>query len=142
MDSGDYDKAFYNHLMTFNTETYDFTNNRPSTECYKSMKEMNIPIMAKFLEEVVDGHLDLNIKANDLFSRFNNFIKSNNSKAEYTSTKFGLELKNYEGVERIKKRDAYYYLIHIDKLKPFLISKYNFEFVDFIDDDDETALDI
>jgi hypothetical protein len=45
-----YNRAFYDYLMSLDSENYDFTNNRPThTSLYKNMQESNIPLIAKFL---------------------------------------------------------------------------------------------
>ena len=66
---------------------FDFINERPITNFYKNMKEINIPILAKYLESIVDRHSEnCSYSSTDLFSNFNDFLKSNNFKVEYTST--------------------------------------------------------
>jgi hypothetical protein len=79
-----------------------------------------------------------------LFAKFNDFTKSNNIKIEYTSTKFGVELNNYLGITKEKKRDASYYIIKREELKTFLISKYKIEFseVEFIEPERTNDLDM
>ena len=141
MDSGEYDRAFYDYLMNIDVKDYDFHEKRPNTSFYNNMKEMNIPIVAKFFENFVDNSTSNTeiIKAGYLFERFDNYIKSNKIKLEYTSTKFGVDLNNYSGIKKEKKRDGSYYYINVPELKQFLITKYKIEFsnVDFIDDNDE-----
>ena len=53
IDSGTIDRAFFNYMMSIDVDNYDFTNNRPITQFYNDMKEMNTPPMALFLESVV-----------------------------------------------------------------------------------------
>ena len=41
------------------------------------MKEINIPILAKYFESIVDGHSEnCSVSASDLFTNFNEFLKS------------------------------------------------------------------
>ena len=67
------------------------------------MKEMNTPILAKFFEFIVDENNDLeivDIMANKLYEKFTIFIKENNLKIECSSTKFGIDIKGYTGIEK------------------------------------------
>ena len=146
--SKSYDRAFFNYLMDVDVKNYDFTNNRPITSFYNNMKELNTPIMAKFFENMIDKYnssTNINFTASSLYDSFNNFIKENNFKVEYTSTKFGLDVKNYEGIEKKRTKTGNQILINIDQLKQHLTTKYKIEFSneEFVDDtDDENSLDI
>jgi hypothetical protein len=129
--------------MELDVKNYDFTNNRPQTDFYNDMRELNIPLMVKFFEKFVFDHHDstqkaYNYKSNLLFSQFNEFIKSGNFKYEMTATKFGNEIKDIKGITKERKRDGQYYIIEFEQLKIYLTETYNFEFHNnFIDSDDE-----
>ena len=99
-----YDKAFFDYFTSINLKDFDFTNKRPITSFYNNMKELNIPIVARFFERIVDKNNKTSFTSTELFNNFNDFIKNNNFKCEYTSTKFGIEIKNYDGIEKIKTR--------------------------------------
>ena len=139
INNGLYDRAFYEFFINIDLSKFDFTNKRPITSFYANMKELNIPILARYFENIVNTNNSLySCTASELFNKFNEFVKSNNFKVEYTSTKFGIEIKNFEGIE--KKKTRLYNIIEIDinKLKEFLIKKYKIEFCeDFIDDDND-----
>ena len=101
--NGEYDKAFYDYFMSIDLENYNFTNNRPITNFYNNMKEINLPIIIKFIENIIDKNTNeeiIKFTASELFSFFNDFIKNNNFKIKYTSTNFGLDIKNYEGIKK------------------------------------------
>ena len=140
---------FWKHLFIFNFEYTDnvneadivfysvFTNNRPITSFYNNMKELNTPIMAKFFENMIDKYnssTNINFTASSLYDSFNNFIKENNFKIEYTSTKFGLDVKNYEGIEKKRTKTGNQILINIDQFKQHLTIKYKIEFASVIED--------
>jgi putative DNA primase/helicase len=144
-----YDRAFYNYLLTIDVDNYDFTNNRPTTNFYNNMKELNTPIIAKFFENMIDKYNSstlINITASSLYDNFNIFIKDNNFKIEYTSTKFGIDIKNYEGIEKKRTKTGNQIIINIDLLKQYLTLKFKIEFSndDFIDDNtnEKDSLDI
>jgi len=134
--------------MSIDINNYDFTNNRPITSFYNNMKELNTPIMVKFLENMIDkdnSNSNINFTASSLYNSFNNFIKDNNFKIEYTSTKFGLDIKNYEGIEKKRTKTGNQIFININQLKEHLKLKYKIEFSneEFIDDtDDKNSLDV
>ena len=101
--NGEYDKSFYDYFMSIDLENYNFTNNRPITNFYNNMKEINLPIIIKFIENIIDKNTNeeiIKFTASELFSFFNDFIKNNNFKIKYTSTNFGLDIKNYEGIKK------------------------------------------
>lgn len=138
LQSGEYDKAFYNMLMNEETDNFDFTNNRPITSFYEDLKDMNKPIISRFLEYLIDNNTyntkyNSKDKAMTIFNKFKEFIHNNNFKCDYSSTKFFSELKKYEGITKVKLRDSNYYYFNIEVMKIFLITKYNYEFVNFVD---------
>ena len=136
-----YDRSFYNYFLSIDLNKIDFTNDRPITSFYNNMKEMNTPVMAKFFEQIVDDNIEQeNIKysATDLFNAFNEYVRNNNFKMDMSSTKFGIDIKNYEGIEKKKTKTVRLVIIHIPTLKEFLRTKYNIEFNnEFIDDEQE-----
>ncbi len=138
MESGVYDRAFYDYLMSLDVEHYDFTNNRPVTDFYNNMKELNTPVLAKFFEYIIDEHSEqelVTIQASRLYERFMNFVKENNFKMECTSTKFGIDIKHYTGITKRRLAVGYNLSIDILELKEHLKNKYKIEFinVDFVD---------
>ena len=142
INSGEYDKAFYDYFLNIDLSEFDFINERPITNFYKNMKEINIPILAKYFESVVDAHIEnCSVSASDLFTNFNEFLKTNNFKVEYTSTKFGIDIKNYEGITKRKTRINNVIDIDISKLKEYLINKYKIEFCEDEEPEEKSALD-
>jgi hypothetical protein len=138
-----YDRAFYNYFMSVDISNYDFTNNRPITDFYNNMKETNLPIIAKFFENIIDNNSnqkEIKYKASELFIMFNEYVKGNNYKVDYTSTKFGIDIKMYKGIEKKKLKTHSEIKIDIKLLRHYLIEKYKIEFNnenDFIDDKDD-----
>ena len=134
-------RHFYNYFLSIDLTKVDFTNDRPITAFYSNMKEINTPVIAKFFEKIVDDNHEkefIKYSATDLFNEFNEFIQANKFKMEMSSTKFGIDIKNYDGVEKKKTKTIRLYIINLNMLKEYLISKYNIEFNDnFIDDEQE-----
>ena len=69
------------------------------------------------------------LQSSKFFSLFNDFLKDNNFKIEYNAIKFGLEIKNYDGITKKRTTQGYEIHINIISLKQFLINKYNIDFV-------------
>jgi hypothetical protein len=131
MNSGKYDRAFYNYLLSIESNDYDFTNNRPITSFYEEMKEMNLPVIAKFLEDLCYEYTNIvesEFTSGNMYNKFNDYIKQNNFKIEMTSTKFGIEIKRYSSIIAGRTSDKRFYKINFANLKEELKKKYNIEF--------------
>lgn len=136
LKSGKLDKAFYNFLM--NRDIKHITNLqsiRPLTKLYKTMKEYNIPLLTKFLIEIIEKYINAtekSFKSSDLFNDFNAYITAGNFEFKKDITRFGMEMKEYDGIIFEKKRDARYYTINIQKLKAYFIDNklYTDEFIE------------
>jgi organic radical activating enzyme len=95
-----------------------------------------VPDMIDFFESIVDeDKKDNKYSSTELFNKFNDFVKANNFKVDYTTTKFGVDIKSYDGVEKIKTRTNNVINIDLKKLKEHLTSKFKIEFVDFIEEE-------
>jgi hypothetical protein len=133
IDSGIYIRAFYDYLMGLDVKNYDFTNNRPKTKFYNDMQEQNIPLIATFLNEKyilphevkIKKHPEYKeeIKANEFFEKFNNYLIGGNFKFESNLTSFGRQIKAFPSIVKFKK-SSYYYSINIMNLKKELLTKY------------------
>ena len=74
INSGEYDRAFYDYFMSLNFENYNFIQERPRTLFYERMQELNIPTMAQFLENLIDSNTQkahFSYSSSNLFSLFN-----------------------------------------------------------------------
>jgi len=102
---------FFNFLMQRDVSNKDWVNTRPQTEYYKTLKEASLPIIIRFFEYMnsiyqTDGASYLNntishdehesiLYGKKLFDLFKKFKEDCNFKADYTSTAFGLKLKEF-----------------------------------------------
>jgi len=157
INSKEYDRAFYNYFMEIDIDNFDFINDRPITKFYENIRDMNIPPLAYFLEHIIDVNNDkqnLVYKSSILFELFREYMSSANIKYEISSTRFGIDINNYDGIE--KKKEGGYMRIYInaEQLKIYLNKKYKLEFeknsntvtnsgrvATFIDSDIENPLD-
>jgi hypothetical protein len=80
-------------------------------------------------------------KYTGLFEIFTNFMKANGFKFDYTSTKLGLEIKEYKGIEKKRTNKGFEYVLNFIEIKKCLVEKkYIEDFdeakdVDFVEED-------
>lgn len=124
IESKEYDKIFYDLLMTTPIDGYDFTNNRPKTNAYNNIKEATKSPVISFYEDLIFKYDEsFLIGGAELYSKFTTFLKSNNFNYEYNNIKFGVELKQYETyIIKTRTKKGIYYNIKINELKNHLIA--------------------
>jgi hypothetical protein len=126
-NKGEYNKAFYNMLLSRDIKDYNFTKERPETESYKDMQRVNVPISSLFINDFITKDNDDNdenivkVKKENLFNNFLTYIENNKFKFETNPVKFGIELKKYDGIEVSPCRK--YYNIHKEEVIQSLIKK-------------------
>ena len=144
MNSGKFDKAFYNYLMNIDVGDFDFTNDRPVTRFYSDLTELNKPSLILFLEDLVEfsKKSTIDITSSQLFKCFNDYLTKCNHKYTITMTKFILDIKKIDGIEQKRTKTSRNILIDVSKTKEFLTKNFNSEFAvvefnDIIDDEDD-----
>lgn len=124
LESEDIDRAFYEYLMKRDIKHYDFTNSRPSTKLYKTMQQRNTPVLALFLSDFVDTQKNNTFTGTELWNLFYYYLQENGYKDfKMTNTKFGIDIKAYEGIEKGRGSKGVEYKITIKTLKAYLIKK-------------------
>lgn len=137
LNSGKLDRAFFEYLLKRNISNVNFTKDRPTTKLYEALKEHNTPVLARFLCEYVDKHQKITKEnATSFITDFNFWMQTNNYNFEYSATQFGLDLKDYNGIEKKRMNTGIRYTINNDILKQYLISKNYYEILPFDDDED------
>jgi len=126
-------KAFYDFLMQRDISNWDSINDRPITKAYHDIQSANIPAMANYLTEQImifenatpeEKILLQKQSATDLFNHFVSWLKQNGfTKMEYTSTKFGREICEYEGIEKKRITSGNVYAFNYETLKSYLVKK-------------------
>ena len=139
INGGKFDKAFYNYLSKIDTNNYDFTNNRPKTNFYNDLQEMNKPTLILFLEQFINKNNDdiIEVSSTLLFTQFNEFVNKFNFKCVISLTKFMMDLKKIDGTDTKRTKTSRYVLFNKKVVKLFLTNKYNTEFCDELDHDDD-----
>jgi hypothetical protein len=132
MNSEEYDYIFYLYLKNINSDDYDFTGNRPETEFNKELKEHNIPVMSRFLEDLYLKNNDKVIKilkynATDLYNKFDTYIQQNKIKSDMSNTQFGLQLRSYKSIEKKRNNKGNSYEVNIPKIYKELVKMKHME---------------
>jgi phage/plasmid-associated DNA primase len=138
LNSGTIDRVFFDFLNKLNVKDYDFTNNRPITKYYKELKLRNKPIVVQFLcDSVIDSYHNQNIiefTGSEIYDEFKKYLSTNGYPTNYSSTKFGLDIKEYDSIQKVKTKINNKYVIDKAKLTNQLIKAGYYEEVQFIDD--------
>ena len=130
-------KTFYNYLRKRDISDFDPINDRPFTEEYKNMQSVNIPTIARFLCSYIDNeefykyfnsetHTDIIETASELFEKCNEWAIEKGFKAT-NHTAFGLDIKQFKGITKKRRRSGIVYVINLNKLKNYLIDKNYYE---------------
>jgi hypothetical protein len=130
LESGKIDKAFYDFLMRRNISNYNFSEERPITQLYKNMKQRNAPPLARFLCEIVDKE-KTEYGAMIFFNMFDYFLSENKIDFKVSNTSFGIDIKDYKGIEKARTTKGAEYKIDTKILKDFLIKKGFYEELPF-----------
>ena len=96
-----------------------------------NLNNIHLPVIVRFLEDLIyknKNNEEIIILSSSLFSLFNDFLLANNILIDYTSTKFGLDIKSYEGFTKKKTNKGIEYIININLVKNNLITKFNLTF--------------
>jgi len=136
-----YDRCFYEYLMNININGFDFTNERPKTSFYNDMVELNRPILTNFMLYLYHTQTEEATGAT-LFNMFSIYLQQMNIVNKLSGTKFGINLKDYEGITKNKSHGVMKYKINKSVLKEYLIKKcsvdpdeFECESTGFINDD-------
>ena len=108
--------------MTLNIDDFDFTNERPKTSFYNDMVELNRPILTNFMLYLYHTPTEEATGAT-LFNMFGVYLQQMNIVNKLSGTKFGINLKDYEGITKNKSHGVMKYKINKSVLKEYLIKK-------------------
>jgi len=145
IESGNYDRACYDFFMERKIKVNKFQAERPMTDYYQDLKERNIPVSAQFLVSIMQEESDelevLKIPAKSLYDRYMLFLKQNGYEYKHTMTKFGLDMKQYEVVNKHNTKKCIVYTINIKELETYL-QKEKYYSANDNDDEIDTSPDV
>jgi hypothetical protein len=127
----------YSNLMKEDLSTFDIEKDIPKTKYYKELQSTNIPIIARFLNDIIYNPNEINelvdenltIKSITLFKRFQKWVIDTNFDCKYNITKFGKEINMYMDKKRFKTGILYMY--DIQKITKEL-NEYDFDKIEDI----------
>ena len=137
-------REIYDMLMSRDISKWNPVADRVKTSVYEEVQSATIPPLAKFLEHMNYKNNDSNDYNGDdmseftgegFFELYSEYLKKNNYEFKVTNTKFGREIKKYEGIEKKKTRIGAKYVINYEILMKYLV-KMTYVEADF-DDFDE-----
>ena len=125
IESGKIDRLFYDFFNNYDIEDFKPSADRPTSDVYNEMKEMSIPPYITFLDNytMVNKGKILNMKSQDIFYEFKQFIDGGSYKYEMSLTKFIIKLKQYNGVDNYRTSKFNGISINVDLLRKDLINK-------------------
>ena len=142
LNSEEYLKSYFDFFNSIDITDYDFINNRPVSNMYDDMRELNIPVAVRFLENYIYETLNtIDVKpfwidANVLFSKFDDYtVKNKYVNLTYNPIKFGIEISKFDGIEKKRSNRGITYGFDKELLKSYLTEKYKIEFVENKDTD-------
>jgi PHD/YefM family antitoxin component YafN of YafNO toxin-antitoxin module len=126
-----YDRSCYDYFMNRKIKIKSFQNERPMTQYYNDLQERNIPISAQFLINIVQEEIGkqeiLKIQATEFYNRYCLYLKDNGYDYKQNITKFGLEMKQYEVIEKVNTKKHRLYVMNINDLETYLIKENYFK---------------
>jgi len=134
----EYQKAFLEYLRNYDISKWnpkEFT----KSELHKELEESSISPLVQFLADYVYANgksKTIRIGATELLTKYNQYSAENHLKYSITPSKFGVELTQKFGIEKIKS-NGIIYVIEPEKLKKILEDKYKYKFDNVVSDDDE-----
>lgn len=121
--------AFYKFLLDRDISEWNSITHRPITKAYKNIQSVNIPIVARFLQDYVErDDFKTKIKPISFYQRFTSWKISQGIKTEISNTRFALDLKKYDGITKT----ARLYILNKEELITFLKMKNYYEGVECI----------
>ena len=105
--------AFYHHLKNLDISTVDWVQDRPKSALWEELRTANVPVLARWLDEVAEmkSFEATWIPGKQLFAAFREWVEKGNHKCEWSVTKFGTEVKKYEGVSHKRSNGSHYWIV-------------------------------
>ena len=102
--------SFYTYLMNRDISQFDFINNRPHTNFTAQMESAGSDKIQEFLQHLKETHADVIAQNNNtftistsmLYKEYCDFLVNNCDMEKVSMTAFGLALKNYKQITKIR----------------------------------------
>lgn len=107
MEDDDIAYAFFKYLKDYKIDIKDFQKERPITVYYENVREANLPNWVKWLCFLTQNVNPTEWTAMDLYSHYKGFCEIRKLES-VSNTKFGLNLKKVDGIEKYKSNYVMY----------------------------------
>ena len=108
--------AFYWHLLNLDISSVDWVQDRPQSSLWEELRSANIPVLARWLHELAELQLfeQTWTPVSLLFEKFQDWVTKGRHKCDWSITKFGTEVKKYDGVTFKRSNGSQYWLVSQD----------------------------
>ena len=123
MESGKYDKSFYNYLINLDSDNFDFKKERPESEYKKQVNYLNTEPLKRFIIELFnDDKLKEQEKGEKIIEDFKDWLYTENININVNSQRIGIDLKRYNlisGMDRkkVKGKKTKFYNFNLSYIK-------------------------
>ena len=123
MDSGKYDKSFYNYLISLDSDNFNFKKERPESEYKKQVNYLNTEPLKRFIIELYnDEKLKEQVKGETVIEDYKDWLYSESINIKVNSQRVGIDLKRYNlitGVDRkkVKGKKIRFYNFNLSYIK-------------------------
>ena len=128
-------RTFYNYLMEITLDDFDPTNDRPITKIYKELQSVNIPVIARFLEDkFYHKHGVKKYTGREFYSEFEHFYISYGFNINHKPSviKFSREIVKYAGIYKKRTNKGIVYSVDTEEIKTDLEEKGYIENIEFV----------
>ena len=111
-------------MQTSNINNFDIVSDRPETDFYKELRAESVPCIHRLLIEYISNNdNDTKLYATTFYSKFKTWCQNTNRTVSYTDTRFGRELKQYQGISKKRTKRGYQYTLNFDTIQTQLIEQ-------------------
>jgi len=122
MDNKQVQKDFFNYLKNMDLTEFNIKGDRPKTELYKEIQQLNIPLISQFLIDLKFMNNE-KIYKNVLYKKYIKWLDDSgyDKTKRQTNRQFFRNINKYIGISKLRNRKDYYYKIDTNKLNKFLV---------------------
>ena len=123
---------FIDYLKTYDLSKFNFERERIKTSYFEELRQVNIPILARFLQDKFDSFDEDTIKitGTNFYKEFKHYLSRYHREIDYTLTKFGRDIKEYNGIVKKKSHGIMIYTIDRELVIGYLKEKLFYEEVE------------
>ncbi len=141
MFNRDVQKAFYDELMKFDVENFNFKEVDKS-DLQKILEDAAKPVISEFLYNLVynvdvEKNNVIKFKTVELLTKYTEYTKKRNMKFDMNQRTFNTEIEQEYKIKKFMSCGTPKFLINVTELKQLLTEEYKYKFDEDDDDDDD-----